>query len=320
MAAGLTEDLRRFALDTLGFDVVGITTAGPLPGAARMVRWLERGQHGTMTWMAESAADRADLRRFLPGARSVVSVAASYREARDPGAPGAGTARVARYAQRGDYHAILKRRLVALGRFIAARAPGTRWRVAVDTAPVLEREVAGRAGLGWIGRNTCLVNLRFGCELLLGELVTDLELAPDAPGEDHCGRCTACLDACPTGALRADEGLDSRLCISYLTIEHHGPLGPAGSRSLGGHLFGCDLCLAACPFTRRARGGCNPALAARPHLRAPLTGDLLELDAQGWFRFSKGTPLRRLDFGRFRRNLEAVARNQSATPGTWSEE
>jgi epoxyqueuosine reductase len=314
MAAGLSEDLRRFALDTIGFDLIGIATAEPLAGAARLHRWLEHGRHGTMAWMAESADERADIRRFLPGARSLVSVAVGYGAAHDPEEPDPGIARIARYARRGDYHAILKRRLVALGRFLAAHAPGARWRVAVDTAPVLEREVARRAGLGWIGRNTCLVNRRFGCELLLGELVTDLELEPDAPGPDHCGTCTACLDACPTGALDAVEGLDSRLCISYLTIEHHGPFEPAQSRALGGHLFGCDLCLTACPFTRRARGPCNPALATRPHLGTARTEDLLELDAEGWFQFSKGTPLRRLDFGRFRRNLEAVAHNQAARP------
>ncbi len=319
MAAGLSEDLRRFTLDTLGFDLVGITTAEPPSGADRLRRWLQRGQHGSMTWMAESAGERTDIRRFLPGARSLVSVAVSYAEPHDLEAPDAGIARIARYARRGDYHAILKRRLVALGRFLAERAPGLRWRVAVDTAPVLEREVAQRAGLGWIGRNTCLVNRRFGCDLLLGELVTDLELEPDAPGLDHCGTCTACLDACPTGALDAVEGVDSRLCISYLTIEHRVPFEPGESRSLADHLFGCDQCLTACPFTRRARGACNQALAMRPHLHTPRTEDLLGLDAQGWFHFSKGTPLRRLDFGRFRRNLEAVACNQAVRPRARSE-
>ncbi|MFZ5785570.1 MAG: tRNA epoxyqueuosine(34) reductase QueG, partial [Acidobacteriota bacterium] len=214
MAAGLAEDLRRFALDSLGFDLVGITTAEPPSGAARLRRWLDRGQHGTMAWMADSAAERSDLRLFLPGARSVVSAALSYAEAGDAEVEETGVARVARYARRGDYHAVLKRRLVALGRFLAARAPGLRWRVAVDTAPVLEREVAARAGLGWMGRNTCLVNRRYGCELLLGELVTDLELEPDAPGPNHCGTCTACVDACPTGALTNGKGLDSRTCIS----------------------------------------------------------------------------------------------------------
>ena len=309
--AALSEELRRYALHELGFDLAGITDAAPLDGGVRLARWLAAGAHGEMAYMARTAAVRADPQGFLPGARSVVVVALSYRDdlaSLSDHPPG--TVLVARYAQRRDYHGVLRRRLVRLGRLLTARRPGCRWRVAVDTAPLLERELAQRAGLGWIGKNTCLINRQLGSDLFLGELVTDVELAPDAAGRDHCGRCTACLDACPTGAFTGPRFLDARRCIAYLTLEHRSAFQPGEAAAVAYHLAGCDICQDVCPWNRRAPATCDPALAARPHLKAPRLATLIRLDEPGWRQFSAGTPLRRVNFNRFSRNLQAVRCNR----------
>lgn len=310
MDAALSEELRRYALHELGFDLVGISDASPLEGSARLARWLAAGAHGEMAYMARTAAVRADPQRFLPGARSVVVVALSYRD--EPASLSdhpPDTVLVARYAQRRDYHGVLRRRLVRLGRLLTTRRPGCRWRVAVDTAPLLERELAQRAGLGWIGKNTCLINRQLGSDLFLGELVTDVELVPSEPGRNHCGRCTACLDACPTGAFAGPGFLDARRCIAYLTLEHRSAFQPAEATAVGYHLAGCDICQDVCPWNQRALPRCGSTLAARPHLKAPSLATLARLDEPGWRQFSAGTPLRRLDFTRFSRNLQAVCCN-----------
>lgn len=315
MTASLTAGLLAHARGALGFDLAGVAPAAPLAGAARLREWVAAGRHGEMEYMAETAEVRADPCRVLPGARSVVCVAMSYHDPPEPvGLPDDAVV-VARYARRADYHRVLRRRLVALGRFLSGRVPGARWRPAVDSAPVLERELAWRAGLGWIGRNRCLINRDLGSELLLGELLTDVELAPGAPAEDHCGSCRACLDACPTSALGEVGGLDARRCIAYLTVEHRGTLPSELSRALGPHLFGCDICQAVCPWNRNAAPSCNPHLAPRPHLGRLAVAALAALDAPGWLALAAGTPLRRLDHGRLRRNLDAVRRNLAETGG-----
>ena len=308
VTARLTADLLAHAREVLGIHLAGVAEARPLPGAERLRAWLSEGAHGDMGYMAESAVVRADPARFLPGARSVVCVALSYHDAHEPAEPGGPGDRavVARYARRRDYHRVVKRRLVALGRHLAELVPGARWRPAVDSAPLLERELAWRSGLGWIGRNTCLVDRRLGSELFLGELVTDVELEPGTPGADHCGTCRACLDACPTGALTAPGVLDARRCIAYLTIEHRSAFPPALAGALAPHLFGCDICQAVCPWNRRAAPSCDPGLAARPRLASLTTPTLAALDEPGWQSLAAGTPLRRLSFGRFRRNLAAL--------------
>jgi epoxyqueuosine reductase len=305
----LADAVRSYALDDLGFDLVGITDAAPLAGAGRLAAWLAAGMHGEMEWMAESAAVRAAPARLLPGARAVICVAMSYHDAHEPPEPSvpAGYAVVARYARRKDYHDVIRPRLVRLGRFLAARAPGSRWRTAVDSAPLLERELAARAGLGWIGKNTCLINRRLGSELLLGELLTTAELAANTPVSGHCGRCTACLDACPTQALPAPGSLDARRCISCLTIEHRSAIAPPLAAAVAPHLAGCDICQAVCPWNRRAYPRSAPLLAPRPHLDRPSLARLRELDEPGFRAFAAGTPLRRLGFVRFRRNLDLLA-------------
>lgn len=309
MASDLAAEIKAHAHQVLGFDLVGITTADLLPGAAHLAQWVAAGAHGDMGYMAETAHLRGDPHHLLPEARSVVCVAMSYHTGPEPPEldPGHRRAVVARYARRKDYHTVIRRRLVRLGRFIGERAPGARWRPAVDTAPLLEKELAQRAGLGWIGKNTCLINRRLGSELLLGELVTSLALPPDQPETDHCGTCTACLHACPTRAFDRPGRLDARRCISYLTIEHHGPLPEALLPALRPHLFGCDICQAVCPWNRHAPPPCSQALATRVPL-GELTVDSLDgLGEAGWRAISAGTPLRRLDYPRLRRNLFAIA-------------
>lgn len=315
MTTTLAEALKSHALGELGIALVGIADASPLEGGARLTAWLAEGAHGEMEYMARTAAVRRDPQLFLPGARSVIVVAVSYRdEAASPTNSRPGAVAVARYARRRDYHDVIRRRLVRLGRWLASQVPGCRWRVGVDTAPLAERELAQRAGLGWIGKNTCLINRRLGSELLLGALVTDAELARDGRATSHCGRCTACLDACPTAALVRPGFLDARRCISYLTIEHRSPFQPWQARAIGDHLAGCDICQQVCPFNRRAPISCDPSLQPRHHLQAPTIDALSRLDEAGWRQFAAGTPLRRLDFDRFARNLEAIRLNGGVNP------
>jgi epoxyqueuosine reductase len=262
-----------------------------------------------MRYLATTAAVRAHPTRFLPGARSVVCVAMSYHDAHEPPRlrPASGRAVVARYARRNDYHTVLKTRLLRLGRWLAAKEPGADWRVAVDTAPLLEKALAQRAGLGWIGRNTCLVNPKLGSELLLGELVTTLPLPPDPPQPGLCGDCRACVDACPTRTLDANRRLQARRCIAYLTIEHSGELPASPPPPLHGHLFGCDICQAVCPFNEAAAPSCAQPLRPRPALISPVLSQLAALDEHGWRALAAGTPLKRLNFATLQRNLAALA-------------
>ncbi len=256
--------------------------------------------------MAWEAAVRADPRLLLAGARSVISVAVHH----DPGEaspPPPAAARIARYARGPDYPPVVPRLLRRLAARLDAEAPGHRHRLCVDTAPLLERAHAAAAGLGWIGKHTCLVHPRAGSYLLLGAIVTTVELPADGPMVDHCGTCRRCLDACPTGALVAPYELDARRCISYWTIEHRGDLPAAAEGHLHGWVFGCDLCQEACPFNRFAPPG-HPDLAPHPHLVAP---DLRRLAADTAASFKgqfKGTPVVRAGKGQMARNFLAAAK------------
>jgi len=317
----LADELKRHACDELGFDLVGVASARPLEGAAHLREWLARGCHGDMRYMADTAEIRGTPDRFLPGAHSVICVALSYFDAPEPPelAPQGDRVVVARYARRVDYHKVIQRRLVALGRFLQVRAPGARWRIGVDRHPLLERELAQRAGLGWIGKNTCLINRNLGSELLLGELVTDVVLPADVSETNHCGACAACLAACPTRAFDAPWRLDARRCISYVTIEHRGDISQPFRESLGAHLFGCDVCQAVCPWNLRAPRQAVEKLPRRAHLGDLHLASLHQLDAEGWAVLAAGSPLRRLSFARFRRNLAAVAENLPLQAGTRGE-
>jgi len=243
-----------------GFDVVGFARAEEHPHAARLREWIAEGRHGGMTWMAREPGRRADPRRLLADARTVISVAASYYRGGWPAGDGALRGRVARYAWGRDYHGRLLRRLRAFGRAVARLSPGGHWTACMDARPVLDRAWAERAGLGWIGKNTNVILGRRGSWHFLGEIVTTIDLPVDAPAGNRCGRCTACIPACPTGAIVAPYVLDARRCISYLTIEHRGAI-PLELRPLiGARIFGCDDCQEVCPWNLHAVPTANPDL------------------------------------------------------------
>jgi len=288
-----------------GFDVLGVTRPDAAPQAkARLERFLAEGQHGDMEWMARTAERRGDPRALWPQVRSIILVGLNYGGADDPleilrqRAHGA----ISVYARGDDYHDLIKPRLKAIARWLLAQAGGD-VKVFVDTAAVMEKPLAQAAGLGWQGKHTNLVSRQLGSWLFLGAIFTTLELPPDAPETDHCGSCRACLDICPTAAFPAPYRLDARRCISYLTIEHKGPI-PLELRPLiGNRIFGCDDCLAVCPWNKYAQVGHETKLAARAALKAPLLADLASLD-DGAFRklFSK-SPVKRAGRERFMRNV-----------------
>jgi len=241
----------------LGFSAVGIARAERLePEGQRLNDWLERGYQATMGWMARRCAERVDVSRVLPGARSVVAVAMNYyhpeRHATD-----AGAGKISRYAWGDDYHEVLGERLGQLERWLEREFPGARAKAYVDTGPVMEKVWAQRSGIGWIGKHTNLITRERGSWVFLGELITTLELKADAPATDHCGTCTLCLEACPTGAIVEPYVLDSGRCISYLTIEHRGELPSGLADQLGGWIYGCDLCQDVCPWNERFSEPCE---------------------------------------------------------------
>lgn len=299
------EALRAYALKTLGFDLFGVAPAEPLEGQRHLAAWLAMGFHGEMAYMARTAPLRGNPDALLPGARSVICVACAYHDPPDGPLP-SGHVRVARYARRRDYHKVIRKKLLKLGEHLVGLFPEAQFRIVVDSGPLLEKELAQRAGLGWIGKNTCLINRRLGSELLLGELITTVALPPDPPETDHCGSCTACLAACPTEALRGPYQLDARRCISYLTIEHKSAFDTHHPPQLSGYLFGCDLCQTCCPWNRHAPPQVNPHLPTRPHLATLSVSELAGFDADAWAKLAEGTPLRRLTYERLRRNLGAL--------------
>lgn len=304
----------------LGFDLVGITRPGVPATMGHYLAWLEVGHHGEMAYLVqpEAVARRADMARILPNVRSVVTVGANYHttpvptELRDDPSRGV----IASYAWGDDYHDVMLSRLRQLAAFVEAEAgQPVAHRAYVDTGPLLERELAARAGLGFVGKNTNLIHPRLGSWLFLGELLLSVKLAPLDQGVQHgtCGRCSRCLDACPTAALVAPYALDARRCISYLTIELRGPM-PRALRSLiGNRIFGCDICQQVCPWNRRfARPAPEPAFQPRPDGIAPRLLDLVGLDDQGFRQRFRGNPLKRAK----RRGL---LRNVCVALGNWGD-
>ena len=272
-AAELTRSVKDEAA-RLGFALVGVARAEAVAEAPLLAEWLDRGHHGTMGWMARHLEERVDPRKLVAGCRSVVSVGLVYGSAEAQGPEGV---RVARYATGEDYHRVLRDKLDALLDHGRRLDPAFDGRAFVDSAPVMDRYWAERAGLGWRGKNTLLLNKRLGSFFFLGELLVRAELEPDLPGTDHCGTCTRCLDACPTGALVEPYLLDARKCISYWTIEHRGELEPAEETAMGGWLFGCDVCQEVCPWNRDAPDAAEPRLAPAADLWPDTLDDLLEL-------------------------------------------
>jgi epoxyqueuosine reductase len=299
----------------LGFDAVGIARAEPAPHqASRLADFLAAGHHAGMGWMAAHAERRADPRILWPEARSILMLGLDYAPAGDPMALLARRDRgiVSAYARRRDYHDVVKGRLKTLAGWIQARHGGA-VKVFVDTAPVMEKPLAAAAGIGWQGKHTNLVSARRGSWLFLGAIFTTLTLAPDAPHADRCGSCTRCLDICPTGAFPAPYRLDARRCIAYLTIEHKGHIAPAFREAIGNRVFGCDDCLAVCPWNKFAHATRDAALAARSELEAPDLATLGALDDPAFRRLFAGTPVKRTGRDRFVRNV-LVAIGNSGDP------
>ncbi|MHC8508398.1 MAG: tRNA epoxyqueuosine(34) reductase QueG [Rhodospirillales bacterium] len=297
-------EIRRLAAEA-GFDACGFTAAEvDAKTQAALANFLNQGRHGTMDWMARNADRRADPQVLWPEARTVIALAMSYAPGRDPLAAHSRPSRgaVSVYAQGRDYHDVMKPRLKRLARAIA-EAWDAEVKVFVDTAPVMEKPLAENAGLGWRGKHTNLVSRAHGSWLFLGEIFTTLALPPDAPEIDHCGACDACLRACPTGAFPAPYELDARACVSYLTIEHKGAIAPDLMARMGARIYGCDDCLAVCPWNKFEGEPRHAEFAPRAELAAPSLRDLAALDDAAFREVFAGSPVKRTGRDAFVRNV-----------------
>ncbi len=300
----------------LGFELVGIAPAEPADGFDRLQEWLARGFAGEMAYLRRGLAYQHPG-SILPSVQSVVMVGLNYRgqesgvRGQDPDSCSLTFGKIARYARGADYHDVLRHKLNALLAWVQEEVPGTMGRGVVDTAPLLERDFARRAGLGWIGKNTMLIDTGLGSYFFLGALLLDLRLRADAPFQaDHCGTCTACLDACPTAAFAGPGWLDARRCISYLTIELRGPIALGLRPGLGDWVFGCDICQEVCPWNRKAPAGKEPALQPRPDLEALDLVGLLGLSEEEFRRRFRDTALMRAKRRGLLRNAALVLGNR----------
>lgn len=299
----------------VGFDAVGFAPA-ELGGAVsdNLREFIARGYHGEMAWMPEKADRRMGPTALWSEAKSVIALGMNYTPAEDPLAladrPDRGIISV--YARNRDYHDLVKKRLKALGRWIV-ESQGCEIKVFVDTAPVMEKPLAARAGIGWQGKHTNLVSREYGSWLFLGEIYTTLEIEPDAAEEDHCGSCRDCLDACPTNAFPAPRRIDARRCISYLTIEHRGPIPEELRPLMGNRIYGCDDCLAVCPWNKFAKATTEPAFLPRAELTAPRLAGLAQLDDAGFRELFTASPVKRIGRARFTRNV-LIALGNSGDP------
>jgi epoxyqueuosine reductase len=306
VTAGLDSAFVKAAALAAGFHEVGIARAEPLDPAA-LDRVLARGWEADMAWLSTQRAERLDPGRLLPGARSVVALALSYRAAEPPGGPPPGHGAVARYARGRDYHAVMKRRLKALVEALRARDPSLGALASADLAPVMEKAWAERAGIGWVGKNGCLITPARGSWVLLATVILDRELAPDPPHPERCGTCEACLPACPTGAIPEPGFVDARRCISFWTIERRGPIPEEMAGRLHGWAFGCDDCQVVCPWNGAVPPEADPGLLPREGQSALSIEALLSLDQAGYARRFHGTALARARFDGLVRNALLLA-------------
>jgi epoxyqueuosine reductase len=300
---------------SLGFDAAGFAPAATLPYHRQgLADYVADGRHGDMAWMAETADRRRDPRALWADARSVIVLGVNYGPGEDPlrRLARVDRASISVYAHGRDYHDLVKKRLKALARWLV-ETRSCEVKVFVDTAPVMEKPLATLAGLGWQGKHTNVVSRRFGSWLFLGEVFTTLEIEPDPPAEDLCGSCRRCLDACPTDALRQPYRIDARACISYLTIEHKGPIPDRYRAAMGNRVFGCDDCLAVCPWNKFATASSEPALQPRAHTLMPRLADLVALDDAGFRAVFSGSPVKRTGRDRFVRNV-LIAIGNSGDP------
>ena len=312
--ASLRRLVERAAADC-SFDAVAVTAPDAIPQAPeRLAGFVRAGFHGSMDWLAETLERRGDPRVLWPEVRSIIMLAMNYGPDVDPLESVRRTDRgnISVYARNRDYHDVVKGRLKTVAQKLAS-ASGRDVKVFVDTAPVMEKPLAEAAGLGWQGKHTNLVSRRLGSWLFLGSIFTAAELDADMPETDHCGSCRACLDSCPTDAFPAPYRLDARRCISYLTIENKGPIPREFREKMGNRIYGCDDCLAACPWNKFAQAASEARLAARDDLKAPRLDDLLRLDDAGFRSLFSGSPVKRIGRDRFVRNVLIAAGNSGRT-------
>jgi epoxyqueuosine reductase len=308
-----SEDVRALALEC-GFELAGVTAAVPVDDAAWYREWVTAGYAGDMCYLTDRRAEvREDPRNLLASARSIVCAAKLYQTPWPYSTQFNEDERawISRYAWGDDYHDVLRRGLERLAGCIEERAGPFEWKICVDTAPLLERSYARLAGLGWIGRNTCLINQHSGSWFFLGELLVSMEIAPDAPPPDRCGTCRRCIDACPTTAIvpgGAGYTVDSRLCISYFTIEKRGDVPEENRAGIGGHVFGCDICQDVCPWNRRAPATEDAAFLPRQF--APNLEELARLTEEEFRAMFQGTPVTRARYSGFLRNVAIAMGNR----------
>ena len=310
------DGLKAKALE-LGFEAVGVCAPVPAPHLDEYEDWLRNGRHGGMAYLQRQLPLKRSPLELLPEAMSVVAVALNYGQ---PNPITKGFPRIARYALGRDYHKVLRGKLKRLAAWIELQHPGAKCRPCVDSAPILERDYANLAGLGWFGKNTCLIDSKKGSWFFIGLLLTSVPFTVDSPAKGSCGTCRKCIEACPTGAIVFDEGrwqVDSRTCISYLTIEHKGDFPPEVQNKIGDWTFGCDICQEVCPFNeprstqplRSARTNVQDFLTPKP---MPRLSDLALIDYEKWDRLTQGTAIRRAGFEGLKRNARANLANSSS--------
>ncbi len=301
MDCGMKSQIKAWAAE-MGFDDCRIARAGEASHAKEFRGWLDDGRHGGMAWMERAPERRCDPREVLAGCKAVVCLAMNYLPAQNPFPEShPGGYRIARYAWNDDYHDLIETRLRGLDHKM--QSLGGTQKPYVDTGPVLERDFATDAGLGWNGKSTMQIHRRLGTWFFLAEILTTLELAPDASSGDHCGKCTRCIDACPTRAITAPHQLDARRCISYLTIEHKGPIPEEFREAMGDRIYGCDDCLDACPWNRFAAVSREMTFHARGSIFENRLRDFLELDDEAFRKLFAGSPIKRIKRARFLRNV-----------------
>src|SRR5947207_1035658 len=314
MALSMNIDLHQLAADIksfgrhLGFDLVGIAAAQPSQYRDYFRQWLDDGQAGSMEYLSRRFQERTDPATYLPGAQSVICVAMNYHVPLEqlPEAQRLHHGKIARYALGEDYHEVIKQRLHRLADWIHEMVPQAQTKAAVDTAPVMEKELAARAGIGWLGKNTCIINEQIGSWILLGEIITTLALPPDEPAVDRCGTCTRCIDACPTQAITAPYQLDARRCISYLNIEHRQPLDAETPHGLGEWVYGCDICQDVCPWNKRAPDAIDPAFQPRFTTGTLDLRQLMDWDDDQYRSQLRGSAMKRVKLPILQRNARLL--------------
>jgi len=293
----------------IGFDLVGIASAEPSEYAGYFRRWLDAGKQGSMAYLADRFEERTDPTAYFPGAKSVISVACNYRVELEPPAT-ASEGRIARYALGRDYHIVMRDRLHDLADWLRATVPGCKTRCSVDTAPVMEKELAARAGIGWMGKNTCIIHEKIGSFILLGQVLTTLDLPTDTAVDDRCGSCMRCIEACPTGAIDAPYEMDASRCISYLTIEHRSEI-PADLQSkIGDWIYGCDICQDVCPWNRKSPVTADPVFSPRFRSGTIEWKRVLQWSDEQCKTELKGSATKRVKLPMWKRNAAIVEKNR----------